>query len=105
MNSDRGMKKWAPFSSLVEQSEYLDKMHYQKNKIDKPLISSERAEKIDEILHNYNDRLFEIEYYYDGYLYKVVREIIRVDITKRELVFSDGRLPFSNIIDINETNN
>ena len=28
--SDRGMKKWLPFSSLVEQSTYLDKMIYEK---------------------------------------------------------------------------
>ena len=36
--SDRGMKKWAPFSSLIEQSTCLEEMRYQKNKIEKPLI-------------------------------------------------------------------
>ena len=30
--SDRGMKKWAPFSSLIEQSTCLEEMRYQKNK-------------------------------------------------------------------------
>ena len=35
--SDRGMKKWAPFASLIEQSEFLEQMHYEKNKIAIPL--------------------------------------------------------------------
>ena len=51
--SDRGMKKWAPFSSLIEQSTCLEKMRFEKNKIEKPKISNERAEKINAILSNY----------------------------------------------------
>lgn len=105
MNSNRGMKKWAPFSSLVEQSEYLDKMHYQKNKISKPKISNERAEKIDNFLHNFKNRLFEIDYYYDGYIYTLKREIKRVDALNKQLIFQDGNLPFSAIVDMREINN
>ena len=51
--SDRGMKKWAPFSSLIEQSTCLEEMRYQKNKIEKPLISIEKAREINEILTNF----------------------------------------------------
>ena len=36
--ADRGMKKWLPFASLVEQGEYLSKMMYEKYKIEKPIV-------------------------------------------------------------------
>ena len=43
----RGMKKYLPFSSLTEQSVFLDRMIYEKNKMEKPRISTEQAKKID----------------------------------------------------------
>lgn len=99
--SDRGMKKYAPFSSLIEQSTCLDKMRYEKGKIDKPLISSERAEKINNILVNYHGQDVEIEYYYDGYLYKTITTIKRIDKENRKLILPNGSLQFKNIIDMN----
>ena len=60
--SDRGMKKWAPFSSLIEQSTCLEEMRYQKNKIEKPLISIEKAREINEILTNYHGQELLITY-------------------------------------------
>ena len=51
--SDRGMKKWAPYKSLPEQDPHLINTKKNKTKIDKPLISSEEAEVINEILSNY----------------------------------------------------
>ena len=44
--SDRGMKKFAPYASLIEQNDYLERMRYEKNKIEKPKLSSEKAEEI-----------------------------------------------------------
>ena len=40
--SDRGMMKWAPYRSLVEQSEFLEQMRYQKNKKDRPTLTEDR---------------------------------------------------------------
>ena len=54
MSSDRGMKKYAPFASLIEQSICLNEMRYKKNKIYKPKIVNERTDKINKILVNYN---------------------------------------------------
>ena len=101
MSTDRGMKKFAPFSSLIEQNDYLDKMKYEKRKVDKPLIANERAEKINNILTNYNGELLEIDYYYDGYIYRMVKEIKRVDVINKRLIFEEGNLPFKAIVDIN----
>lgn len=102
MSTDRGMKKWAPFSSLIEQSTYLEKMHYQKNKKDKPQISSERASKINEIFQNYHGELLEIHYFYDGYIYSIKKTIQRIDSLNKRLIFDNGTLPFSAIIDIEQ---
>ena len=35
--SERGMKKWAPYKSLVEQEKYLKKAHDDNQKVDKVL--------------------------------------------------------------------
>ena len=48
--ADRGMKRWLPFSALIEQQVYLDKMIYEKYKVEKPRVSTEQARKIDRIL-------------------------------------------------------
>lgn len=98
--SDRGMKKYAPYSSLIEQSSCLEKMRYKKNKIEKPTISNEEAEKINFILTNYNNEDVVITYFYDGYIYLIETKIKRIDKYNRMLILNNGKLPFSSIIKI-----
>ena len=98
--SDRGMKTWARFSSLIEQSTILEEMFYEKNKKVKPSISNERANKINQILVNYHGRPLKIKYYYDGYIYEIVCQIKRVDTLNRKLILDDGEIPFSELIDL-----
>ena len=47
---DRGMMKWAAYKSLNRQSDFIAKTLYEQGKKEKPLISEERAEKIDALL-------------------------------------------------------
>ena len=103
--SDRGMKKWAPFSSLIEQSTMLNEMFYEKHKSEKPSISYERAAKINSILSNYHKQELRIKYFYDGYIYEIVTALKRVDTLNKKLIFEDGSMPFSEIIDINIESN
>ncbi len=98
--SDRGMKKFAPFASLIEQDSYLSEMRYEKNKKGKPQISSERAEEINEILTNYNGETLLFTYYYDGYIYQIRSKILRIDIYSRLLKLEQGDMPFSSLINI-----
>ncbi len=98
--SDRGMKKWAPFASLIEQSEFLEAMYYEKNKKDKPKISSERAEEINRILTNYHGEVVIIQYFYDGYVYKIETILKRIDVLNRKLILEDGSIPFSALVDL-----
>ena len=98
--ADRGMKKWLPFASLVEQQEYLNKMLYEKNKIARPLVSIERARKIDTILKLYPNTVLNFKLYIDGYLYTYVGKILKIDKNKKIVYFDDFFLPIRDIIDI-----
>ncbi len=103
MSTDRGMKKWAPFSSLIEQQDYLKEMHYKKEKTEKPLMSSDTAEKINEILTHYEKgEVLKITYWYDGYQYTITKPIKSIDQYKRVLKFDNGTLPFKLIVDIDK---
>ena len=99
--SDRGMKKWAPFSSLIEQATCLEEMKYQRNKIPKPVLTDDQKEKIEYVLQTYQKgQTVKIKFYNDGYLYVIETQIKRIDIENRCLVLTKGKLKFENIIDI-----
>ena len=99
--SDRGMKKWAPFSSLIEQATCLEQMRYERNKIEKPILSDDQKEKIEYVLQSYRKgQTVKIKFYNDGYLYTIETQIKRIDLENRALILTQGKLKFENIIDI-----
>ena len=99
--SERGMKKWAPYSSLIEQATCLEEMKYQRNKISKPVISDDRIETINYVLQSYRKgQIVKIKFFHDGYLYKIETTIRRIDLENNILVLENGKLKFENLIDI-----
>lgn len=98
--SDRGMMKWAPYKSLVEQSEFLEQMRYEKNKKGRPSITDDRAEEINRILTNYQGEIVSITYFSDGYTYLLKTKIKRIDIENQQLILPLGKLKFQDIIKI-----
>lgn len=94
------MKKWAPYSSLIEQSICLEKMRYEKNKIEKPRISSDLANKINMILTNYHGQELKITYFYDGYLYEIRTTIKSINKNRKSISLNEGEIPFNAIIDM-----
>lgn len=101
--ADRGMKKWLPFASLVEQGEYLSKMMYEKYKIDKPLILEDTSEIIDKILKDYDfNEVLSLKIFYDGYIYKVVDKITFIDKNKKLVYFTNFYIPINNILSIED---
>ena len=80
--SDRGMKKWAPFSSLIEQATCLEQMKYERNKIEKPELTQDQIEKIDHALQTYQKgQVVKIKFYSDGYLYEINSSIKNTKIS------------------------
>lgn len=89
--SDRGMKKWAPYRSLVEQMPSLEKTKEKKTQIEKPLISNEEADCINEILVNYQGEELFITYFRNGKLYEENIFIKKIDIYEKKLVLPNRR--------------
>ena len=99
--SDRGMKKWAPYSSLIEQATCLEEMKYQRNKIAKPILTEDQKEKINFVLQSYQKgQIVRIKFFNDGYLYLISTTIKRIDLENRKLVLEQGKIDFVNIVDI-----
>lgn len=98
--SDRGIKKWAPYKSLVEQQDYLNNTYRKKNVVEKPKISEERAEKINNILINYSHEQLEIKFYRKNTIHYYEIVINKIDSVNRCLYTDIGIIKFSEIIDL-----
>lgn len=99
--SDRGMKKWAPYKSLVEQ----DFNVREKNNIEKPITFEETKQKINYLLNNYQNKIFDIVYFNGKQILKKSAEIIKIDKINKKIYLNDNDfIKISSIIDINEQN-
>ena len=98
--SDRGMVKYQPYKSLVEQSAILARMRYEKNKQSKPWISSDRAEEINEILVHYAREEARLEYWEDGYRYALFGSMDRIDVTRRVIAMKGKSIAFSQLVNL-----
>lgn len=83
--SDRGIKKWAPYKSLKEQWSTLDDVHNKNELVEKPTISTEEAEAINEILVNYHGQELIIEYYRNGQILQEVSNLKKIDTFEKKL--------------------
>ena len=83
---DRGIKKWAPYKTLSEQDFNMSKQKEKEEKIEKPIISVEFAEEINEILVNYHGELLTIGYYRNGAILEVADRIKKIDTFEKKLV-------------------
>ena len=92
--SGRGMKKWAPYKSLKEQWSTLDDVHNDEKKIEKPTISNEEAEEINEILVHYHGQEVEISYFRNGEIKKEIGFIKKIDTFERKIYLTNRKVIF-----------
>ena len=90
--SDRGMKKWAPYKTLQEQWSTLDRLYESEEKVEKPRISNEEAEEINEKLVNYHGQELEIFYYKNGRILKEKSTIKKIDAFERKLILDNYKI-------------
>lgn len=90
--SDRGIKKWAPYKSLIEQDFTLKEQKEKEQKIEKPKISAEFAEEINEILVNYQGEELEIKYYKNGKIFTLRDKIKKINSYERSIIISTGKI-------------
>lgn len=84
--SERGMKKWAPYKSLNEQENYLNKLHQNQSKVERPRISSDEADNINEILVNYHGEELLIEYWRNEKINTVSSVLSKIDPVNKKIV-------------------
>ena len=89
--SERGMKKWAPYKSLNEQQAYLDKLHQKQEKVEKPRISSDEAENINEILVNYHGEELIITYWRNNKINTVSTILSKIDPINKKIVIPERK--------------
>lgn len=94
---DRGMMKWAPYKSLNEQEDFLIQMKKKKEKIPKPVISSEEAENINQILSHYHQQEVTCLYYEGGSIVQKEGVIEKIDVTNHYIIIDEIRISFSSI--------
>ena len=99
--SERGMKKWAPYKSLNEQENYLNRLHKDQNKVSKPRISTDEAESINEILVNYHGEELEITYWRNDKINTVSTVLVKIDALNKKIVLPERRtINFAELIKI-----
>lgn len=97
---DRGMKKWAPYASLIEQKGSLTSMRQQRKKIAKPLLSEDQAHAINDVLKIAKQKLCQLKYYDDGVIYQVTTTIKHIDLVFKTIRFDETILPIQDILAI-----
>ena len=90
--SDRGIKKWAPYKTLSEQDFNMSRQKEKEEKIEKPTISADFAEEINEILVNYHGEELTINYYKNGKIIEVVDRIKKIDTFEKKLVLYSRKI-------------
>ena len=89
--SERGMKKWAPYKSLVEQEKYLNKAHDDNQKIERPQMSSDEAESINEILVNYQGEELIIAYWRNNKINTISSILKKIDPANKKIILPERR--------------
>ena len=99
--SERGMKKWAPYKSLNEQEDYLNRLHKNNEKVEKPRLSSDKAEEINEILVNYHGEELSITFYRNEKIQTICSVIKKIDAENKKIVLLDRKtIYFVELLDL-----
>lgn len=106
----RGMIKWAPFATMPEQFETVERLVDDQTKISRPELSDDRLEEMDRILKkaHADKRRIKVEYYYDGRRFHIILHIVKIDMWSLMLIGQEtkGRpddmvfISFMDILDI-----
>ena len=89
--SERGMKKWAPYKSLPEQEKYLRKLKEDQEKVSRPVMSSDEAEEINEILVNYAGEEILITYWRNEKINNLSSIFKKIDVDNKKIVLPDRK--------------
>lgn len=100
MKIDRGIIKWAPFNSVTPSKEIINRLANEKLKINKPILSEEQLEDLQNNLFSaYNNELNPIiKYYKNGIIYKEQDKIKVLDLSHNRIILNNNKIIYFNQI-------
>ena len=100
-NADRGMVKYAPYQSLVEQAKSLAAMRERKSRVEKRILLEDEASAIDEILRNYDGEVILAVYWKRGSVLETEGVIDIIDAFERVIWVNGERIPLKDLQSLN----
>lgn len=107
MPKGRKMIKWTPFAAMPEQFAGIREIIKEKNKVTRPILTTEEKELIENMLlcSLVAEEEIMITYYEDGYLLSSYMTVVDIDPSNSAVICTDAfyntmKLQFSNIIDV-----
>lgn len=104
MKLDRGMIKWQPFNSVINNKEVINSLLKEKSKKAKPIMSEEEINLLEEKIINcyYTQSEVSLTYYKNGYLLNIKGKIKKIDQVYKMIYIKTQKLLFNQIIMIEE---
>ncbi|MCR5348753.1 MAG: YolD-like family protein [Bacilli bacterium] len=99
--SDRGMVRYAPYQSLVEQAKFLSAMRRSKQRVEQKTLMEDDAEAINEVLSNYQGEEIVLDYFQSGVIRHVEGTISRIDTIEGVLWVDGKRIPLPSLQALN----
>lgn len=96
----RGMKKWAPYASLIEQKGTVSNMKHNRGKMAKPHLSQDQANHLNQLLMIIADKKAKIIIFNDGKTLTLSGMVTKVNFDEKWLVLNDQRIPFQTMLSI-----
>lgn len=101
------MVKWTPFAAMPEQFAGIREIIKEKTKVERPTLTQDEQERIENMLlcSLVSEEEIMITYYEDGYLLSSYMTVVDIDPSNSAVVCTDAfynkmKLQFANIIDI-----
>jgi hypothetical protein len=98
--SDRGMKKWAPYASLIEQKSTISKMKNHRKQVKKPQLSQDMANEINACLLRAKDQHAIIHYFFEGSKHELAGVVTKINYDQKWLRINEFTLSFGFILSI-----
>ncbi|HCV0585761.1 TPA: YolD-like family protein [Staphylococcus aureus] len=88
----RGKIKWQAFATLPQQFEILEQIIKDQNKIEKPLLTHDSLDNLDQVfqIKIQNDELCTISYWEDGSISNYTGKILKIDTINGYFTFYDS---------------
>lgn len=101
----RGNVKWQPFATMPEQYQRLEQYMLDQNKVERPLLSDDQLNHLNEQLIDkmFNNPYIELRFFEDGYIKEISGYVHKVDVHNSDLQLSiNGEIIRYSLLDIVE---